>query len=212
VTDVEDWTNPITLVGGLSLGADLADWTEGVEVVAGGGAGDFTKISGTVLGSPATDITFSSISGGFSQLCLVVMGRCSDAVLNELLMCQFNGDTGFNYDYQYLQATGNTTSGTNFAAELQSQAAIGLFPGANATVGLAGSTTVWFPFYAGTTFWKTFNGTGMAEWNHALSSSQAVVPVSGMWASTAAITSIKVFPADGSNLLAGSGAVLYGVN
>jgi len=66
----------------------------------------YTPIATTTLGSAATDITFSSIAGTYTDLVVIVSAQ--QVTLGEDLALQFNSDTGTNYSRTYLCGDGST--------------------------------------------------------------------------------------------------------
>lgn len=164
------------------------------------------KIAETVLGSPAANITFSSIPGTYRHLLILWQGACSNVSGALTLQCQFNADTTTNYDW--IQ---NTFGGTGIAASADSGTG-----GALIDCGAVGGTTstgttggrIEIHNYAATTLQKTLlalstvknaNTAGNIFWKAS----------GGHWRSTAAITSVKVFPSAG-NLITGTTMTLYG--
>jgi hypothetical protein len=59
----------------------------------------YEKIATSTLGSTASDVTFSSISGSYTDLVLIVNETCSTG---SGLNVQFNSDTGSNYSSTYM--------------------------------------------------------------------------------------------------------------
>jgi hypothetical protein len=166
-------------------------------------AGSMTRLAESVLGADAADITFSSISGAYRNLLLVVHGRGASAAAGYAFHAQVNADTGSNSDWSrfYTTEAANATEGSEGTTNLK----IGYIPAAGATANRAGMVELWFPGYAGTTFHKQILG------NCSTNDGGNIIRdmMAGTWRSTSAITSIKVFLATG-NLLAGTVATLYG--
>ena len=55
----------------------------------------YTPIATTTLGSAASSVTFSSISGSYTDLILIT--NPSSATTDQSIYVQFNADTGTNY-------------------------------------------------------------------------------------------------------------------
>lgn len=160
----------------------------------------YDLIASQTLASSAASITFSSIAGTYTDLRIVLVSTQS---VSTLLLMQFNSDTSTNYSSTFIYGDGTTASVSNVI----NVARIAL-TGNGAT---SGSTTV--PnfnavdifSYAGSTY-KTIltrdsldlNGTG------------ETLSQVGLWRSTSAITSIKLYPNSG-NLNTGTTATLYGI-
>lgn len=155
----------------------------------------YTSIATTTLGSATTNITFSSISGSYTDLILV--GSFSNAI-NTNLFYQFNSDTGNNYSNTYLSGNGSTASSGRFT----SRANIVVDPsGSGVGTGMA-TILASFNNYSNSTTYKT----ALTRIGSAGLELGANV---GLWRSTAAITSIK-FYAD-QNFNTGSTFTLYGI-
>ena len=156
----------------------------------------YTPLATVTLGSSASSVTFSNIPATYRDLILVVNTVGSTGAG---FYFQFNGDTGSNYSYVY--ALGNGTS-TESAAVTATEARFG-----NITTGL-GTHLLSVMDYSATDKHKTAlvrsgsptAGTGtVASWMFA-----------NRWASTAAITSMRIFPS-GATMNSGSTLNLYGV-
>ena len=162
----------------------------------------------TVTGSVAANITFNTGLSGYNELRLVVTGRGDAVATFENLYMQINADTGANYDFEYGQNNGSTTSSAEGLA--QTFAFIGWIPAASAPSNVAGSSEVRFPDYTDTTWQRTY----LAQSGLKLGTSTGNLyraTIAGWWRSTAAITtSIKIYPASG-NFAIGTVAILYGV-
>ena len=153
----------------------------------------YTPIATTTLGSSASDITFSSISGTYTDLILVFNGTASGAAN---LKVQLNSDTGTNYSYTALYGTGSA-AGSNRESSITSARAGYITTAQTGTI-------LQFQNYSNSTTYKTvlmrdFPSGGDVE---------AAV---SLWRNTAAITSIKFFPSSGT-LATGSIATLYGIS
>lgn len=179
---------------------------------AGPRSGGALLISSLVLGSPATDFTFSSIPGSYNHLRLVVVARSSESQPAESFAVQFNGDTGANYDAMALWGSNATGGGshTSGASSLTSIGSLDL-PGATATANVPGRLTLEIPCYSQSVFSKT--GSWEAGFNDplTLAAHTGVNRQEILWRSTDPITSIKVFPVFGPDFIAGSSAYLYGI-
>lgn len=160
----------------------------------------YEPIATTTLTTSTATVTFSSISGNYTDLILVC--NIAQAAGNNSLRYRFNSDTGSNYSYTDLKGDGSSaTSGRE----------------SSITSGVAASTSGSTSFelnvifqilnYSNTTTYKTTLGRG----NRASSQTDATV---GLWRSTAAITTIDLalgssFPTN--NFASGSTFTLYGI-
>jgi len=66
-------------------------------------ASTYTPIATQTLGSATGTVTFTSISGSYTDLVLVITGNTNNPT-NPVL--QFNGDTTTNYSHTYISGTG----------------------------------------------------------------------------------------------------------
>jgi hypothetical protein len=157
-----------------------------------------------VMGSNAASVTLASIPGTYISLRLTATCNTTDSS-GTSIAAQFNGDTGNNYVWQ--QLFGSNTSAGTAPSGLIGHTDFGPVPG-TPSGSTPGIFEVVIPNYSGTTFNKQTSGNG-TRWN---SSTQVNVQnYSGMWLSTAAINSIKMFSEGGGNLIAGCTFSLYGM-
>jgi hypothetical protein len=182
-----------------------ADWTQ-IQVNASAVA----PYASQTLVSAAASIVFSSIPSGYNLLHVVVTGASAKSAENDLWLVRVNGDSGAHYDYQSVQGSGTTASASNHDAGTAWYSTTTYdAPGASATAGTAGFLDVEIPAYAGTTFQKT------GSWSSGYNDAATATADAGInaavicWRSTAAITSVTVAFGSGSNLVAGTTALLY---
>ena len=157
----------------------------------------YEPIATTTLGSAAADITFTSIPATYTDLRI---SFTTTATISDNARMQVNGDTGSNYSRTALfgdgaTATSNRTSNISI---------IGLSTTALSTT-IPTFFTIDFFSYAGSTY-KTCLITHQGDNNGSGNVSRIV----GMWRSTSAITSVKLYMGSG-NLAAGTTATLYGI-
>ena len=155
----------------------------------------YEPIATTTLGSGATSVTFSSISGAYTDLILVCNGNTSSNANNYL---QFNSDTGSNYSATRL--SGDGTSASSARNTNQTQMLLDGFGFWTSTY--EGNKIIHIMNYSNT----TTNKTVLTRANTASKGTDALV---GLWRSTAAITSVR-FNSD-STIQAGSTFTLYGI-
>ena len=160
----------------------------------------YEKIATTTLGSAAADVTFSSISGSYTDLVLVssILGTTSTSYSPRV---RVNSDTGSNYSSTYLYGTGSTASSgrTSGASFIYIGHITGYF-----TTGQPGTFITQFQNYSNTTTYKTILSRG----NNTATDTSAIV---GLWRSTSAINAINIQFQSGTNLQAGSTFTLYGI-
>jgi len=190
-------------------GAQGTQGAQGFQGTQGAGGGAVTLISAQVLGSPAATISFTSISGSFNQLQLVLVARSAKSAESDTAQMQVNSDTGGNYD-----TAGVFTSGTGSPSNASTIAGTNvnwLVPAANATAGVSSAARLDFYHYAGTTFQKS--GLVQAGYIDGVASSADQLSVEGQWAwrNTGAITRIDLSLVGGSNFVTGTAAYLYGI-
>jgi len=157
----------------------------------------YEPIATTTLGSAAADITFSSISGTYTDLRLIFEGMAVSA--GQDIYCQVNGDTGSNYSHTRL--TGNGTAASSSRGS--SLAFMRFSDGGSPQTTNTSVTKVDFMGYSNTTTYKTVI-------NRADNSNRGTDAVVNLWRSTAAITSIKFYISSG-NIASGATATLYGI-
>jgi hypothetical protein len=155
----------------------------------------------TTSGS-ATNATFSSISGSYTDLIVVFSGTVSNSSYS--FMVRFNGDTGSNYSFTDIE--GNGTTATSYRVGNTDKI---YFSYNNVTIGSSTSSQIVNVMnYANTTTYKTAIGRVAT----AVNSSGYVGTTAGvgLWRSTAAITSISLTVPVG-NITNGSTFTLYGI-
>lgn len=155
----------------------------------------YEPIASQTITVAATDITFSSIPATYTDLKLVMIILGTGE-----LRLQFNGDTATNYSYTFLAGNGSAATSSynvNFSYITPT------YYGNSTTVPELYTADIFS--YAGSTF-KSSLLTENADNNGSGAVSQTV----GLWRSTSAITSIKIYPS--STLLnVGTTATLYGI-
>ena len=158
----------------------------------------YEPIATTTLGSAATNITFSSIPATYTDLKIILVGIYTDA--GEQLSMQFNGITTTTYSRTYLSGNGSTaTSGQNSTASR-----INIHPGAGISSEKRSFTNIDIFSYAGST-----NKTCLISDSQDSNGSGWQANFVGLWRSTAAITSVRLFPAN--TFAIGTTATLYGI-
>jgi hypothetical protein len=157
----------------------------------------YEPIATTTLGSAAADVTFSSISGTYTDL--VVIYNALAATGNPDMTCQINGDTATNYSATRL--TGNGTAASSARYSSQSFCRFDEFAAATTTAATTGLVSVMN--YSNATTYKTL----ISRSNQAGSGVEAFV---NLWRSTAAITSLK-FAFTSGNIATNAVFTLYGI-
>lgn len=170
--------------------------------------GGLVQIAQTILAAPAASVTFSSIPGTYSGLRVLANGRLSDAALQNAVAVQFNGDTGANYDIEFIRALGNAT--LSFGSAGQTSAFVGSFPANTASANAAGQFSADFVSYAATTFYKLYVSNNGAFDTVGTTTTYYSLQAAGMWRNTAAITSMTFIDQAGGNFATGTSFTLYG--
>lgn len=153
----------------------------------------YTPIATTTLGSAASSVTFSSISGSYTDLRLIINTKNTTSTTDTKL--QFNGDTSQNYAYLQLYGDGSS-AGSNYATS-STFGQVGYF-----STNWSVSTTD-IMNYANTTTYKPF----LCRWND--STGYAALATT-TWRSTSAITSMTI-STGANNFDTGSTFTLYGI-
>jgi hypothetical protein len=159
----------------------------------------YVPIATTTLGSATGSYTFSSIPQTYTDLVLVAQPIASAGVDLEL---RFNGDSGTNYSCTQLTGTGSSAISGQFSNSTQLR--VDKYGYINTSIGTM--DIVNFMNYSNTTTYKTV----LSRTGNAGQGTDAVV---GLWRSTAAITSIVLYPGatSGATFSAGSTFTLYGI-
>ena len=156
----------------------------------------YEAIATTTLGSPTATVTFSSITGTYTDLVLIFSG--SNATSNNGLRLRFNSDSSTNYSSTYVYGDGSTATSSLGSSTTGGQIAVDI--GSSQSMCVANIMN-----YSNATTYKTFIGRGSSAANYA----DANV---SLWRNTAAITSVTVLLGAGtSNFSTGSTFSLYGI-
>jgi len=156
----------------------------------------YEPIATYTIPSATANYTFSSISGTYTDLVIVVTGNSTAAA--DLWM-QVNGDTGSNYSTTQLSGTGSSALSQRSA----NRANFNVNFNAYMSTTVAANYIIQLQNYSNTTTYKTM----LARCNNA---NQAVDATVGLWRNTAAITSVTLI-ANGSTFATGSTFTLYGI-
>jgi hypothetical protein len=163
------------------------------------------RLDQKMLAGTAASITLHvPTAPAFSALRVTWSARGDNATPATFMCVQLNGDTAARYVWQLNQANVAAVAGGNSAGAV-TQIEVGTMAAATASAGYVGSGEFVIPNASGATF-KGVSGHSTSE-NAAANGYSG--SYGGLWAATAAITSITLFPLNG-NLVAGSAAYLYG--
>jgi hypothetical protein len=163
-------------------------------------------IATTLLSSAATDITFSNIPQGYKNIQIRGISRSvSDGgdTYNQVDV-QINADTGSNYAHHQLFGDGASASAYGVASQVQMR--FEAETGSAATASIFGAFIFDILDYSNVYKFKTTRLLGGYDAN----GSGRLALSSGLWMNTAAITSIKIKPRNGSFAI-NSRFSLYGI-
>lgn len=166
-------------------------------------ANTYQLIEAKTLTTTTASVTFSSIPATYTDLLLSISSR-NDDIYNEVHF-RFNGDTANDYSGRNIYGTGSSTvssssSGISSLQNLTVQSVSGQ------TANTFGNIQLYIPNYL-TSNHKSISADGVQENN--ATSAQAMLGA-GLYADTAAITSIQAFPSVGS-FVQYSNFYLYGI-
>jgi hypothetical protein len=153
----------------------------------------YDKIATYTAPSAQSSYTFSTISGTYTDLVLIV--SATNATNDSGLLMRFNSDTGSNYSDT--SVFGNGSSATSF----RSTSATGMNAGRTDT-GIS-TNIINIQNYSNTTTYKTALSRG--------NDSALVIATVGLWRNTAAVTSITLYDQNGRDFTTGSTFTLYGI-
>lgn len=155
----------------------------------------YTPLANITLGSAATGVTFTSISGAYRDLILVVSGT---STAGAWMYLRFNSDSGSNYRMVEMHGNGSTTGST-----ANTDAQIGLEWGAAYFNTTQTNVIANIMDYSATDKHKSV----LIRQNN---SSLGVDAYAARWANTSAITSMAV-TGPGTSYAAGTSFALYGI-
>lgn len=173
-------------------------------------SGALTQISQVVTSGSATTVTFSGIPGTYSNLIVKFVGRSNQTgTATDTLNVQCNGDTGSNYNSNFMFAE-NTTVGAN-SLNPGAYMVLGNLPQSGVTTGEAATVNIDVIGYANATFFKNFIATNSLLQGGLGSHASTLLTLVGEWQNTATITSLTLYLGSGSSFLDRTTATLYGV-
>jgi len=162
-------------------------------------AATYTPLATTTLGANAASVTFSSISGSYTDLVLIAQGQ---GTVENYAYMTFNSDTGSNYSNTILTGTGTSAVSTR-----------------NSNVTKIYLTPYYGTFYtdfSNITICNILNYSNSTTYKTSLiragraSTGGGTEASVGLWRSTSAITRIDITASTG-NFVTGSTFTLYGI-
>jgi hypothetical protein len=157
----------------------------------------YEPIATTTLGSAASTVTFSSISGSYTDL--VIVAQLTTAAPTNMRI-RFNGDTAANYSNTTISGNGSTATSVRETGNTAALLDWNAYPTSTTTAIL----TINIMNYANTTTFKTF----INRANNAGGGTEANI---GLWRSTSAINEVQIRTSSGGNIAVGSTFTLYGI-
>jgi hypothetical protein len=153
----------------------------------------YTPLATQTLGSDTATVTFSSISGSYTDLVLVVGGGLAS---QGAMQIRFNSDTASNYSVTRLYGDGSTATSDRFSS--QTSLDLGFLQG-----NLNNNSIIQIMNYSNATTYKTV----LNRWN----TPAYVAAVVGLWRSTSVINALSIYNSTGINLKSGTTFTLYGI-
>ncbi len=164
----------------------------------------FSKIYSEVLSVAKTTITVP-IPSGFTHLLIMGSGRMSQAVnTTQTVNIEINGDTGNNYNLQYLNSADTVVGADDVLASIYF--GLGDFVGDSATAGKVGSFTCFIPHYMG-----GLHKSGMSLFIAPSNTVYRAGVVANFWNNTDPIRSVKFWVTGNYDIVAGSVLSIHGI-
>jgi len=161
----------------------------------------YEKIATTTLSSTQSTVTFSSISGAYTDLVFVI-NPIANTASNSYPYVRFNSDSSSNYSRTFMRGTGSAASGDKASNETLAYLIGGNVIQTDSTF----NGIIHINNYSNTTTRKSF----LSRTNVATGTNASVELLVGLWKNTAAITSIAITCGDNS-FVSGSTFTLYGI-
>jgi hypothetical protein len=164
-------------------------------------ASTYTPLATQTLGSAAASVTFSSISGAYTDLILVFNGGKS--IAGSSVDFRFNSDSGSNYSFTEIYGNGTTAASQRVSSATYGSLAYNAVPDSTLT-----STIIMnIMNYSNT----TTNKTAISRNGSIGTSFPGTEAIVNLWRSTAAINTITLSNSSAANFSIGSTFTLYGV-
>jgi hypothetical protein len=154
----------------------------------------YEAIATTTLGSATASITFSSISGAYTDLIIVGNGTISTVSYFDIQVGNGSEDTGTNYSFTRMIGFDGTPYTDRYSNATQWQPNLGRVA--------IGNVVVQIHNYSNTTTFKPMLSRD---------GSDGTALLFGMWRSTAAINYIKIKGGAGNNIASGTTFTIYGI-
>ena len=161
-------------------------------------ASTYEPIATTTLSSAQSSVSFSSISGSYTDLVLVFDGLASANAANGFQV-KINGGNGSLQSYTRIQGNGTTASSSNVS---NGDPAVGVIGNTNRS-----NVIVSIMNYSNTTTYKTM----ISRYNSLDSTDGRTGSYVNLTRSTSAVTSLLIDLASAANFASGSTFTLYGI-
>ena len=158
----------------------------------------YTPIATTTLGSATASYTFTSISASYTDVVLVATLEANGTNF-DIQVGNGSADTGTNYSSTRIYG-----NGTSALSDRQTNNSTGVTGNNASSSAVPVNFIAHFQNYANT----TTNKTVLTRFNRSDGLAMAVV---GLWRSTSAINTIKIYSTNSSTLAIGSTFTLYGI-
>lgn len=164
-------------------------------------ANTYEAIATNTLGSAAASVTFSSISGAYTDLVLIISARGTTSASSTSVYFTTN-ISGSNYSSTWLVGNGSASASSRYTS--LGQGYLGYIAGGTTSSDSRGNIIAQFMNYSNTTTNKTVISRG----NVAEAETAAYV---SLIRGTSALSTITVGEGGGNNFVAGSTFTLYGI-
>lgn len=172
-------------------------------------ANTYVAIATTTVGAGgAANIEFTSIPGTYTDLLVKYSLRETgySGVTYDWLKFRFNGSSSAVYSSLHIGGSGSSTF-TNLYTSQDGMRQVGVVTSPTAAANTFANGEIYIPNYTSSNN-KTVLGDAVSEDN----ATQAIAVLgAGQWANTSAITSISLFPENGTTWVQYSTATLYGI-
>ncbi len=158
----------------------------------------YEPIASQTVGTAASSVEFTSLPGTYTDL--VVACRIGTTSGNGNIQVQVNSDTGSNYSYTFLAGDGSAA----YSGRYSNQTEFITDNYAYANTGVESVYIYHIMSYANTSVYKTFLGS-------AGTAGRAITKALGLWRSTSAITSIKLYPSGATTFKTNCVFSVYGI-
>jgi hypothetical protein len=169
-------------------------------------SGGLTVIDTSTVANTATTLTISSIPATYKHLLIVGVGLQTSGANDGDLFVRVNGDAGNNYTLERITVSGSTLAGYG-TGSISGISNLGAMARTADGATLLGQVAIYIYNYSSSADYKTIVTSGGSMNN----STNSWVASRGMWRNTAAVTSVSLVDANGTNLKAGT-YITYGWN